>query len=159
MCCECRDDPDGILSALYTSCPSYISRINGDCEADVGSFVSIPGMLTKDLCPVSCRTCNAEALNTTQRTCGVCPVGYGLDDTSNTYEDLDECAGNNGGCDQLMGYYVGSSWRIDPCANTQGSFRCNSCPDGFEQVGDSCLRPTVKPSSAENAPIRQPRWL
>eukprot|EP01046_Picozoa_sp_COSAG06_P031452 COSAG06_NODE_3065_length_5901_cov_5.700965_2_plen_1264_part_00 len=146
MCCACQDDPDGILNAMYTSCALFLGRVNNNCEADASDFVtSAPpdGIRVSQLCPVTCGTCNAQALNTTQRTCGLCPVGFGLNEISNTYEDLDECARNDGGCDPLMGYYVGASWKIEPCTNTQGSFTCNSCPDGFEQVGNSCQLPVV----------------
>lgn len=144
LCCDCKDDRDGILTAMFTSCVFLLARVNNDCGADVSDLLGLPfGTLTKHLCPVTCSTCNAEALNTTKRTCGLCPVGFQLDEISNTYTDYDECTQNAGGCDPLMGHYEDSSWKIEPCTNSQGGFKCNSCPDGFEQIGNSCELPDV----------------
>lgn len=139
MCCDCMDDPDEILKSMYTSCELFLGDLSGDCEADASILVDMAGTTAKQLCPVTCGACNAVALNTTLRSCGLCPVGFGLDEISNTYEDLDECERNNGGCDPLMGFLneVGE-WNIQPCTNTPGSFTCNACPEGFETIGSSC---------------------
>jgi hypothetical protein len=120
MCCSCADDPDGVLMSLGTSCTYWMGLFENDCNADVSTLVDQPGSKARDVCPVTCGDCNTKALNTTKRTCGRCPYGYTLNEDTNTYEDLDECALNNGGCDPLI-----------KCFNSQGSHSCDECPEGF----------------------------
>ncbi|XP_072046269.1 uncharacterized protein [Amphiura filiformis] len=63
--------------------------------------------------------------------CGGCPPGYegntphgiGLDHAQNnpqSCEDIDECALDNGGCDESA-----------ECENTAGSYSCGTCPPGY----------------------------
>lgn len=144
LCCDCLDDPDSLLTSLGTACTYWIGLFSNDCEADVSNIVDRVSTKAGDVCPVTCGSCNAVSLNATQRTCGLCPVGFQYDAESNTYTDFDECSVANGGCDSLMGYTdQNEQWVVNPCTNNQGSFSCNACPDGFEQLGKSCVLPTV----------------
>ena len=73
-------------------------------------------------------------------------AGFQYNSVSDTYRDYDECSYLDGGCDPIMGFVtstVDESWVIKPCTNTQGSYTCNACPDGFETVGSSCRLPVV----------------
>jgi hypothetical protein len=151
LCCECLDDPDSLLTSLGTACTYWIGLFSNDCEADVSDIVDVPGSTAGHVCPLTCGSCSAVSLNTTQRTCGLCPAGYQYDAESNTYTDLDECGVSNGGCDPLMGYYdEQNQWVVSPCTNTQGSFSCNSCPGGFEQLGNTCMLPVVVEEATVN---------
>ncbi|XP_072182297.1 uncharacterized protein [Diadema setosum] len=78
--------------------------------------------------------------------CGACPLGYtgttphgiGLDYANNNQqvcEDIDECATDNGGCDDDV-----------ECTNTVGSYMCGTCPPGYVgnnvagcSPGDYCI--------------------
>jgi len=94
------------------------------------------------------------ALNTTQRVCGLCPVGFQYDAESNTYTDFDECSVSDGGCDPLMGHSdENNQWVMSPCTNAQGSFSCNSCPGGFEQLGKKCIVPVVTADADADAEV------
>ena len=134
----------------------WIGLFSNDCEADVSNVLDVPGTNVHHVCPVTCGSCSAVALNTTQRTCGLCPVGYQYDAESNTYTDFDECSVSDGGCDPLMGYAdQNQQWVVSPCKNTQGSFSCNSCPAGFEQFGKSCKLPMVLGQAAGGSSAEQ----
>eukprot|EP01043_Picozoa_sp_COSAG02_P034390 COSAG02_NODE_2401_length_8945_cov_4.251752_1_plen_597_part_10 len=153
LCCACNDDPDGILSSRGTSCTFWLATINSDCDAITDSL-GRGDMRAREVCPVSCGDCSAEALNTTQRVCGQCPTGYSYDSDTNLFLDFDECSINQGGCDPLMGFYSPEGmWIVEPCTNVQASFSCNSCPDGFELVNNVCRLPLL-PSADVNATSR-----
>jgi hypothetical protein len=110
----------------------------------VSGALGTQGVWARDVCPVSCGTCSSEALGTAERTCGLCPVGYGYAAQQNSYSDLDECAVENGGCDAIMGLPKRSGWQTLPCTNTQGSHYCNECPPGFNTEGSACVLPPVQ---------------
>jgi hypothetical protein len=99
-----------------------------------------------------CTVCTREDL------CKLCPNGYQYDNVSNTYEDFDECSYVDGGCDPLMGFFTGNgaeqAWTIQPCTNSQGSYTCNACPDGFETVGSSCRLPEVHVNQSDVSSVQ-----
>ena len=95
-----------------------------------------------------CTVCTPEDL------CKLCPQGYQYDNVSNTYEDFDECSYIDGGCDPLMGFMMFDLWTIEPCTNSQGSYTCNACPDGFETVGSSCRLPVVQVNQSDISSVQ-----
>merc|ERR1711981_284612 len=58
------------------------------------------------------------------RKCDDCPAGY-VNDGAKGCKDEDECAKNNGGCDNKR-----------KCENTAGSFKCGDCDAGYVKYGD-----------------------
>jgi Notch-like protein len=78
--------------------------------------------------------------------CG-CAVGWALADDGTSCVDVNECATNNGGCDPL---------RV--CTNTDGSFVCGGCPDGYEDgpLG-ACVDVDEDDDGVDNADDNCPR--
>jgi len=104
----------------------------------------------------------AGANHTWQRGCQMCPVGYKLADSELNYEDVDECATNNGYCDPLAtGHPTLPGNNFPSCANSVGSYSCGECPDGFlgvssfdqEDGSGGCYLPNASDLGAAEAPV------
>ena len=67
--------------------------------------------------------------------------------TPSVVVDIDECAQNNGGCNDHAG-----------CSNTEGSFAC-SCNDGFAGDGFTCTGMSSLSESLTSTPVEGDRKL
>ncbi len=123
---EADDDDDGVADGCER-CVGGDDRLDADedalpdaCDCDV-----------LDNCHVDA-TCSSGAETNDQVVCA-CRAGFRGD--GEDCLDIDECVVGNGGCDPLAG-----------CENTQGSFTCGDCPEGYTGGGstgcidvDECL--------------------
>jgi hypothetical protein len=102
--------------------PSESSAGQGGGEPSAG------GMPGHEVCDgVTCAT--EAACETEPAPHCVCAAGYSDTHGDGTVcEDIDECATDNGGCDALV-----------ECKNTDGSFHCGTCPDGYEEAAGECV--------------------
>lgn len=94
--------------------------------------------------------------------CSMCPIGYKLSDDELNYEDVDECANNNGYCDPLAtGHPTLPGNNFPSCANNVGSYSCGECPEGFlgvssfdkEDGSGGCFLPNASDLSTGEAPV------
>ncbi|XP_059170018.1 mucin-like protein [Physella acuta] len=107
---------------------SPYTDVAGDFNGNVHSVACVCDERSKgQYCEIAANVCencfNTSACNQTAADyCSACPTGYEGD--GKTCTDINECANNNGGCEQS-------------CTNLAGSSLCG-CKAGFLQNGNTC---------------------
>jgi hypothetical protein len=80
----CIDDPEGIVAAeagamgFPNNCPGALAKVGGDCDLDL-STMGLPGMLSRDLCPLSCGDCEHNHGSTDDLPTEDCSMEIGVD--------------------------------------------------------------------------------
>ncbi|MEC9072022.1 MAG: hypothetical protein VX938_06565, partial [Myxococcota bacterium] len=108
------------IEGSVAECPQGTGSCDGDwsngCEQDTATSSAHCGG-----CDVICEADNGESTCEEGVCVTVCAPGWIGEDCAS---DIDECAIDDGGCDPLT-----------QCANTEGSFECSACPDGYSGTG------------------------